>query len=134
MAKKKSRNQGDNVALEMTPMIDVVFQLLIFFIVTLKQEDILSQLDALRPAPDPKATVEKQVEPTSISIGRYGLIFREKRVTVAQLDKEIARIAKYDKDKMVIIKCSTDSYHKELITALDICVKHGLTKLSVFSL
>ena len=32
---KKQRNKGDEATLEMTPMIDVVFQLLIFFIVTL---------------------------------------------------------------------------------------------------
>ena len=48
MAKKKekNRNKGDELQLEMTPMIDVVFQLLIFFIVTLNQPDILSTLDS----------------------------------------------------------------------------------------
>ena len=56
MAKKSRRKPGGNVALEMTPMIDVVFQLLIFFIVTLKQEDIMANLEALRPAPDSSHT------------------------------------------------------------------------------
>ena len=44
---KKGKNKGEEATLEMTPMIDVVFQLLIFFIVTLNQPDILSQFDAL---------------------------------------------------------------------------------------
>jgi len=65
MAKKrKGRNKGDAAKLEMTPMIDVVFQLLIFFIVTLKQEDILSHLDVSRPAPDPESdrVVAREIE------------------------------------------------------------------------
>ena len=32
---KKERNKGDEAKPDMTPMIDVVFQLIIFFIVTL---------------------------------------------------------------------------------------------------
>ena len=62
MPKKKERKKGDAAKLEMTPMIDVVFQLLIFFIVTLKQEDILSHLDVSRPSPDPETTKEEQIK------------------------------------------------------------------------
>lgn len=47
------RGRRDVSRLEMTPMIDVVFQLLIFFLVTLRQEDILAQLQAMRPSPPP---------------------------------------------------------------------------------
>ena len=65
--KQKKKNKGDEATLEMTPMIDVVFQLLIFFIVTLNQPDILSQLEALRPAPNPSPT-EVVDPPTSITI------------------------------------------------------------------
>jgi len=61
---KRERAKGEAVKLEMTPMIDVVFQLLIFFIVTLKQEDILSHLDVSRPAPDPNAKPEEGEGPS----------------------------------------------------------------------
>ena len=44
----KVKKTREDPKLEMTPMIDVVFQLLIFFIVTLQQEDILAHLDVLR--------------------------------------------------------------------------------------
>jgi biopolymer transport protein ExbD len=59
----------------MTPMIDVVFQLLIFFVVTLKQEDILSKLSAARPAPDPNANPQKQPDPTTIIVCPQGFLF-----------------------------------------------------------
>ena len=74
--KKKQRKQGDNPALEMTPMIDVVFQLLIFFIVTLKQEDIFARLEVCRPAPDPNAKKEEQPEDLlNIQIYNMTIIF-----------------------------------------------------------
>ena len=40
--------QQENPKLEMTPMIDVVFELLIFFVVTIKQEDLFTKLNRLR--------------------------------------------------------------------------------------
>ena len=46
----KEKSESREAKVEMTPMIDVVFQLLIFFVVTLKQEDILSRFSAARPA------------------------------------------------------------------------------------
>ena len=36
MAKRRSSSLGDKVAIDMTPMIDVVFQLMSFFMCTLK--------------------------------------------------------------------------------------------------
>ena len=38
MAYQRKQNKGESPKLDMTPMIDVVFQLLIFFVVTLKQD------------------------------------------------------------------------------------------------
>ena len=55
MARARKRPEGAQAELEMTPMIDVVFQLLIYFIVTTKPVDVITNLDVFRPAPDPNA-------------------------------------------------------------------------------
>ena len=55
---KSKRKEQDQPKLDMTPMIDVVFELMIFFIVTIKQEDILSRLNANRPAPNQQQSNE----------------------------------------------------------------------------
>ena len=134
MAKaKKNRNSGEEVALEMTPMIDVVFQLLIFFIVTLKQDDILSSLEALRPAPDSSATNDA-TEPVTILIGRTGFVFSGRPMSERQLTESFVRLAKGSKDTMIMIKCTDDSPHGYLVRALDILASVGLNKVSVFSM
>jgi biopolymer transport protein ExbD len=134
MAKKSRRKKGDNVALEMTPMIDVVFQLLIFFIVTLKQEDIMANLEAFRPAPDSSASAEEKEEPLQILIGKEGLAFNGALVNEEQLAKKLENIVKRNKDAMILIKSSGDAPHMYLVSALDICSRVGITKISIFSL
>jgi biopolymer transport protein ExbD len=132
--KKRERRKGDAVKLEMTPMIDVVFQLLIFFIVTLKQEDILSHLDVFRPAPDPNAPPpeEKPQDLLTIVVHRNGFMLKDRPSSIETIEKQLVRLASYSKNISVIIKCTGDSPHAKLIQILDVCSKAGLKNLSVF--
>jgi len=135
MRKKRSKRTGnDNVKLEMTPMIDVVFQLLIFFIVTLKQEDILSHLDVSRPAPDPSTKEEEVQDLLTIIVHRDGFVLRGRRVTLGKLERHLTRLASYSTNISVIIKCTADSKHQQLIQLLDLCAKAELRRISVFSM
>lgn len=135
MAKgRKNRTSQEKPTLEMTPMIDCVFQLLIFFIVTMKQDDILANLDALRPAPDPQQTQEPKKDPLAILIGPRGFVFQGAPKTESQLEYSLKRIAKADPNTTVIVKCTGDSPHGLLVRALDVCNKVGLRNLSVFSM
>ncbi|NIY17026.1 MAG: hypothetical protein GWM98_20105 [Nitrospinaceae bacterium] len=122
-------------------MIDVVFQLLIFFIVTLKQEDILARLNVQRPAPDPSQKEETVKDLLTIMIydpategGGEGVSLNKVKTTVDGLDSKIGRITKYSKNVSIVIKCTGASQHATLVKVLNICSKHGLKNLSVFSL
>jgi biopolymer transport protein ExbD len=139
MAKKKERVKSEGVALDMTPMIDVVFQLIIFFVVTLKQEDILSHLDAMAPSPDSKATPAEKIENVTIDIynpkqGGEGFLMNKTPVSYKQLDAEIRRAARNSKSSTVLLRCTKDSPHSLLVKALDLCNKYGMTNLAIFSL
>ena len=136
MARKK---QEDPKA-EMTPMIDVVFQLMIFFIVTIKQEDIFSKLNANRPAPASSSSSSSESDTTvTIEIGRgrdaNGIIVYNKRVKrLQELDNDLREVARTSKKTPIIVKCATDSPHKALVDVLDICYRHELFSVSVFTL
>ncbi len=132
--KKRDRRAGDAAQLEMTPMIDVVFQLLIFFIVTLKVEDIMAHLDVLRPAPDPDAKEEQVEDLVTIQVYEDGYVLRGRRISKERLEQRLIRIAGYSRDITIIIKCKGTSPHKYLVQLLDICAKAGLKNLSVFSM
>ena len=65
-----ARKQQENPALDMTPMIDVVFELIIFFVVSIKQEDIFSKLNANRPAPNSAPSQATDDTSVTIEIGK----------------------------------------------------------------
>ena len=131
MARKK---QEDPKA-EMTPMIDVVFQLMIFFIVTIKQEDIFSKLNANRPAPNKNLsdTVENDTQIT-IQVGPKGLVFNGRGVTIGELRRNIARLAKTSTKATVLVQCALDSPHMYLVQALDACAENDMHNISIFSM
>ena len=135
MAYQRKQNKGDSPKLDMTPMIDVVFQLLIFFVVTLKQEDILAKLSAARPAPNTDEKIkDQQPDLINVIVAPQGFIFNGRPMRLPELDRGIERLSGYSKSAMVIIKCTADSPHAFLVQVLDVCNKHGMTNLSIFTL
>ena len=121
-----ARKPQENPQLDMTPMIDVVFELIIFFVVTIKQEDIFSKLNANRPAPASSSSSEENDTQVKIDIGSGGLVFNGRLMSPKQFDQSIREISKTSKSAMVTIRCSLDSYHKYLVFALDTCSKYKM--------
>ena len=87
-----ARKPQENPQLDMTPMIDVVFELIIFFVVTIKQEDIFSKLNANRPAPASSSSSEENDTQVKIDIGSGGLVFNGRLMSAKQFDKSIREI------------------------------------------
>ena len=132
MAKKPN---NEDVSLDMTPMIDVVFQLIIFFVVTLKQEDIFSKLNANRPAPNSSLSdsVENDTQ-INIQIGPRGFVFNGRGVSLPELRRNISKLAKTSTKSMVLVRCTLDSPHMYLVQALDACAENDMHNISIFSM
>ena len=135
-----ARKPQENPALDMTPMIDVVFELIIFFVVTIKQEDLFTRLNANRPAPSNNQSNSNESDTTvTIEVGRgpdaNGLLVYNKRpVRRSELDQNLKEVARTSKKTPIIIKCAEDSPHKALVDALDICYRNELFSVSVFTM
>jgi biopolymer transport protein ExbD len=134
MARQRKRPEGAPPELSMTPMIDVVFQLLIYFIVTIKPIDVITNLDVFRPAPD-KNKQPDAPEPNMVRIGVYqdGYTINETPVSLEAMDKALGRLAAIDAGQTLMITVSAVSTHGMLVQALDLCAKNGLRSLSVVS-
>lgn len=128
---RKRRRSNDDVQQQMTPMIDVVFQLLIFFIVTLEPADIYSNLAASRPAPQ-KIPVDL---PELLSIGVFDehYLLNGKNVTLDSMDEYLSKLGSISSSRGVIVKCAPRSSHARLIRVLNLCEKTGFDNISLFS-
>ncbi len=129
-----ARKPQENPKAEMTPMIDVVFQLMIFFIVTIKQEDIFSKLNANRPAPNQASSSESNDTQIKIDIGYSGLIFNGRGVRMNELRSNLKQLSATSKNATVLIRCTMDSPHGRLVDVLDACNQYGMRNLSIFSM
>jgi len=135
-----ARKQQDNPQLDMTPMIDVVFELIIFFVVTIKQEDLFTRLNANRPAPSPPSDKQPENDITvTIAIGKGRdangvLVYNGREVRRGELDQMLREVARTSKKTPIIIRCAEDSPHKALVDALDICYRNQLFSVSVFTM
>ena len=135
-----ARKPQENPALDMTPMIDVVFELIIFFVVTIKQEDLFTKLNANRPAPAAANSSSNESDTTvTIEINRGPdangrIIYNRREVKRSELDQNLREVARTSKKTPIIIKCTGDSPHKALVDALDICYRNELFSVSIFTL
>ena len=135
-----ARKPQENPALDMTPMIDVVFELIIFFVVTIKQEDLFSSLNANRPAPSTGSSSSNESDTTvTIAIGRGRdangvLVYNSREITRKELDTNLRDVARTSTKTPIIVRCSNDSPHKALVDVLDICYRHKLFSVSIFTM
>ena len=134
-----ARKPQENPALDMTPMIDVVFELIIFFVVTIKQEDLFTKLNANRPAPAASSSSSESDTTVTIEIGRGAnangvIVYNRREVSRKELDSNLREVARTSKKTPIIIKCAELSPHKALVDALDICYRNGLFSVSIFTM
>ena len=135
-----ARKPQENPQLDMTPMIDVVFELIIFFVVTIKQEDIFTRLNANRPAPASGSSSSNESDTTvTIEIGKGRdangvLVYNKREVRSKELDMNLREVARTSKKTPIIVKCTEDSPHKALVDVLDICYRNQLFSVSIFTL
>ncbi|MDD2239464.1 MAG: biopolymer transporter ExbD [Kiritimatiellae bacterium] len=134
MPRQRKRPEAPEAELSMTPMIDVVFQLLIYFIVTIKPIDVITNLDVFRPAPDPNAPKDEK-PPQLVRLGVYqdGYSVNDNPVSIEALEKALGRLAAIDAGQTIMITVSAVAEHGKLINVLDLCAKNGLRSLSVVS-
>ena len=135
MARERKRDHsGESGELNMTAMIDVVFQLLIFFLVTQKPIDTMANLDVSRPSPERKQE-QMETPPNMIRIQIYpdGFTMNDRPVQLSQMEGLMARLAGIDRNQTIMIMCTALSKHEDLVRVLDLCAKTGLVNLSVVS-
>ena len=122
--------------LNLTAMIDVAFQLLSFFIMTMKPTDVLAQLDVSRPAPDKRAIQQsKPINVLWITILADGsFILNDRPVKKEDLELQLTQLGDLDRTQTVIVACTPKSSHGKMVEVLDLCSKAGLESLSVVSI
>ena len=117
--------------LEMTPMIDVVFLLLVFFVVTIQPTDVLAKLDVSRPAATP---TDITITLLRIDIGSQGYVVNGHHQSLETLEKRLTRLHEISPNTTLIITSTANSSHSSLVKLLNICAGAKIKNISLMSL
>lgn len=119
----------------MSSMIDVVFLLLIYFIVTQKDEISEAHLAVNLPSPNPSQKEQKE-PPKLLELhvlpGKVLLNGSHQKLEV--IEGKLKKLAAMDPDMTVIVKTSGNARTAEQVSVLDLCRSAGLSKLNVMTL
>jgi biopolymer transport protein ExbD len=115
----------------MTPMIDVVFLLLVFFVVTVKPTDLLAKLDVSRPA---APTTTDDFSLLRIDVGTGGYVVNGRRVTLDTLRKRLHRVYKTSPRTTLVVASTAEASHSKLIKLLNMCAAENIKNISLMSL
>jgi biopolymer transport protein ExbD len=115
---------------DITPLIDVVFILLIFFIVSsvFKKDELALVLNL--PTSSAKEIELKQKE-IIIELNHEKLAIYSKETTLESLEKEIMKID--DKQRNIIFKIDKEVKYEKIIEVLEILQKHQLFNISLIT-
>lgn len=133
--KFKPRTEED-LEINITPLIDVVFLLLIFFMVS-TTFDKTSELKIDLPQSS-AVPVTAPIEAVDILVDKQGRFFvNGSQVMTSHVDaliRVLTKVTKGNKDLPVVLRADAMTPHQSVVTAMDAVAKLGLTRLSIATL
>ncbi|MEI6036893.1 MAG: biopolymer transporter ExbD [Planctomycetota bacterium] len=121
--------------LDLTPMIDVVFLLMIFFLVASKLEEADRYIDVVLPKASAARPLTSQVLEFIVNIDRNGSYFAgAKPVELAQLQGLLKQaVADNPEKQKVVVRADENTAHKFVVAAMNACVQAGIDDYQVQS-
>lgn len=134
---KLKEPQEEEIGFQMSPMIDIVFQLIIFFMVV----STFHKLETVEGIKLPVASYSKEREPIpgniTINIKENGVfILNQREYSSEQLEKAIVTAVKNNPgiEFSATIRADARTPHKEVTKVLKLCSNVGIYKISFSAL
>jgi biopolymer transport protein ExbD len=125
-------SRREELELNITPLIDIVFLLLIFFMVSTtfqKESELRVQLpEATRQAQPPSEPLEIVIS----AEGQYAVGGRELSDNrLATVVEALERVAGDDRDQPLVVRADARTPHQAVVRAMDAAARLGLRNLSI---
>lgn len=127
------RQNGEDLSIDLTPMIDVVFLLLIFFMVstTFTKESHL-EIDLPQSSAEPAKNAVKEIEVIVSAAGEYsvndrGLVNNQEET----LKKAVQKLSGGDSGIPFIITADAKTSHEYVVRVMDVAGQLGFVQLSI---
>ncbi|MFZ9935963.1 MAG: ExbD/TolR family protein [Luteolibacter sp.] len=128
---KFSSRQPEPAGIQLAPMIDIVFLLLIFFIVTWQFSRYETELDVSVPTAEEGAELTRPKGEIIINVLSNGTIRVEgATVDLPQLHDKLAAIARQFENQPVRIRGDGSVAYQRIVEVIDTCSRAGIWNIS----
>ena len=132
---KLKRGEEEEPVPNLTPMIDVVFQLLVFFMVATSFMDPEREIDIELPEANAGEPAPESNEDIIINVFADGrLVVSGEDLDAESLLRRLKAAAQHDPKTPVTIRGDGSAQHKDIVSVMAACEQAGLHSLSVGTL
>jgi biopolymer transport protein ExbD len=122
----------DEPQLNLTPMIDVVIQLVIFFMVGTQFVDNERKIDIALPLVGQAAPLTETPDEIVVNVSKEGEIsIGSKAVSAEQLRDQLKEARNRYSAQAVVIRGDMNCIYQQVMTVVDICKQAGIENLQV---
>ena len=137
-----ARKPQDNPQLDMTPMIDVVFELIIFFVVTLTEAQKKDETIELEDGQHGIALTPEELPPTHMQIDiasrdkkgktlpRGRITMGDREITPDEISRRVKERMRKVKDFPVLIRADYNCRHEVVARVMNAVTAAGIWKIS----
>lgn len=128
--RRRHRREIKSPEIMLSPMIDMIFLLLVFFIISTMYMSELKTIPIRLPVAQHSQTVSKTN--FNVTIKKDGSIYLDETQTnIEQLVANAAVESKRDSNFSVIIRCEADAEYRNVITLMDKLKGAGVTRFGL---
>ena len=129
LKKTTKRGHGTMNELNITPLLDLVFVLLVIFIITTPQ--LMNNLEINLPSGQPPKEKPK-IQPARIEVSPQGQITLDHQpVTAAELKTKLAALKTQNPDLAVVVQGADDTEYQIMVGVLDTLRQLDITKMGM---
>jgi biopolymer transport protein ExbD len=130
LKKITKRGHGTMHELNITPLLDLVFVLLVIFIITTPQ--MMNNLEMTLPSGKPPPPSKEKPKINKIDVAASGQItLNERNVTVLELKADLQVMKTSDPDLKVVVKGSDEADYQNMVAVLDVLRQLDITKVGL---
>lgn len=130
LKKTSKRGHGTMNELNITPLLDLVFVLLVIFIITTPQ--LVNNLEINLPSGKKPPADHKPKPPTRIDVSAAGQItLDDEAVTVPQLKDKLAQLKSDNPALAVVVKGADETDYQVMVNVMDTLRQLDITKMGI---
>ncbi len=123
--------QEEAEPIQMAPLIDIVFLILVFFMATAVYNDLESELDITLPTADSATTIERSQGEIYINLRSDGsIVVSEREVTLDELQEVLDRVAEFFPGGSVIVRGDREAQLGRALQILNCCRKADIQNVA----